>query len=163
MTRDFTFDILDVLAILVMFSVVFIAGLTTREDKVCHPPTEMAGRLFNVQVEPPPEKLFQDTPYSEMRFLKATAYSATAEECDPNPTQTASGEEVILGGVAVSRDLYRKGWTFGKLIRVHGMGIYVVNDLMAKRHTNKIDIFMESKDATREFGVQDVVVSLLDA
>jgi len=94
--------------------------------------------------------------------LTITAYSPTREECDDDPNITASMEKVKEGGVAVSRDLFKKGWVFGKKVYIEGHGIYRINDLMNKRYKNRVDIFIWNTNKALEFGVKkNVLVALL--
>jgi 3D (Asp-Asp-Asp) domain-containing protein len=71
-----------------------------------------------------------------------TAYTASARECDADPDHNAIMETPEPGTVAVSRDLYEAGWTFGKRVYVPGHGVLRIADLMNKRYQSRIDIFM---------------------
>ena len=91
-----------------------------------------------------------------------TAYSATESECDSDPTITASMRKVRPGTVAVSRDLFNKGWTFGGKIYIKSLGVYEINDLMHERYKNRVDVFIGDTVKARKFGVKkDVIVALL--
>jgi len=59
----------------------------------------------------------------------------------PRGGKTSSGLKVEEGHVAVSRDLYEKGYTFGKKIIVDKLGTYVIQDLTHKRIRNTVDIY----------------------
>ena len=41
--------------------------------------------------------------------------------------------KVRQGTIAVSRDLFDQGWVFGRKVRIEGLGIFEINDLMNKR------------------------------
>jgi len=146
--------------ILLFISIVLLAGTLSKElssgRPVIHDP---APRIE--MPDPEPAKVFQNTSHIETISLKATAYMATEASCDSNPNETAFGTEPFLGGVAVSQDLHRAGWSKGKIIKVHGVGLFVINDLMPKKHKKTIDILVSNKKDMREFGVRTVVVSLL--
>lgn len=100
----------------------------------------------------------------ETRVIHATltSYSPERSQTAGNPFITASMEQVREGRVAVSRDLFYKGWVFGRRIYIEGKGIFVINDLMHARKTNQIDIFRFSTTKAKEFGVQHARVVLLD-
>jgi 3D (Asp-Asp-Asp) domain-containing protein len=74
---------------------------------------------------------------------------------------TASLKSVRTGTVAVSRDLHDKGWTFGKKIYLKGLGVFVINDLMNKRFTNRIDVFNWKEEDAKKFGIKTVIASLI--
>ena len=100
----------------------------------------------------------------ETRVIHATitSYSPNPDQTDEDPFITASMERVQEGRVAVSRDLFYKGWVFGRRIYIEGKGIFIINDLMHSRKTNQIDIFRFSTTKAEEFGVQHTRVVLLD-
>ncbi len=67
---------------------------------------------------------------------------------------TATGETPIPNKtVAVSRDLKK---LLGKYIFIDGYGIRYVNDLMAPRWKNKIDVHMSTKDEAFKHGVKEI-------
>lgn len=74
-----------------------------------------------------------------------TAYSLSRDQVGNDPANTAIMESPKVGGVAVSRDLE---WMLGTRIKIDGVGLYRVNDLMAKTLpdgtpiTQRIDIYM---------------------
>jgi 3D (Asp-Asp-Asp) domain-containing protein len=94
--------------------------------------------------------------------LEVTAYTPTEMECDDDPLVAASMRKVRLGTVAVSRDLFESGWVFGKKIYITGQGIFEINDLMNKRFSNRIDIFMWERNKALEFGKRQAKVALLN-
>lgn len=96
------------------------------------------------------------------RFLTVTAYSPRASETDSSPLITASNSRVREGICAVSRDLYEKGWVFGRKVYVEDMGVFVIEDLMGKRKKEHLDIFMNSTRDAVDFGKKKLEVYLLD-
>lgn len=96
-----------------------------------------------------------------VRVVKVTAYSPRQEETDSTPDITAANTKVRPGIVAVSRDLFDKGWIFGKKVYIKSLGIFTIEDLMAKRKTNQIDIFMPDTTAALAFGRQNLEAYLL--
>jgi len=96
-----------------------------------------------------------DVKHSKGVKVKITAYTPSKEECDDDPFITASNKRVRPGQVAVSRDLFfEKGFTFGKKIYIENHGIFVINDLMNKRHKHAIDIVLFDKGKAVKFGVK---------
>ena len=106
-------------------------------------------------------KRFKSFKIVQTSRVSVSAYNPTVKQCGPNPFITAKGTRVRHGIVAVSRDLYRKGWTFGKKIGI-GQEVYIIEDLMAKNAKNGVDIFKwHEKDAV-EFGRRTLTVALLN-
>ena len=91
---------------------------------------------------------------SRRRIVEVSAYSARNAECDADPHIAASIKPPRPGTVAVSRDLFNMGWTFGKRVYLKGLGPYVINDVMNQRYRMRVDVFMDHNRAAREFGVQ---------
>ena len=97
-----------------------------------------------------------------VKQVTVTAYNPTTEQCDEDPHVAASMRKVRSGTVAVSRDLFDQGWVFGKKIRIEGMGIFEINDLMNKRFENRIDVFMWDQGKALSFGKKQIKAALLD-
>jgi 3D (Asp-Asp-Asp) domain-containing protein len=96
-----------------------------------------------------------------IKELTLTAYSPTVDECGPDPFTTASMVKVRPGIVAVSRDLFDQGWVFGKKVYVKGHGVFEIADLMSKRYTKRMDIFVPDTNEAKRFGKKQVTVALL--
>jgi len=72
---------------------------------------------------------------------------------------TASGHRVRWGVVALSRDLERAlGAEFGDRLVLEGIGTFVFEDRTAAHWRRRVDIFMESQKAARQFGVKATYV-----
>lgn len=97
----------------------------------------------------------------DVQKVTVTAYTPSVDECDNDPEITASMKHIRPGTVAVSRDLFKKGWVFGKKIYIQGIGIFEILDLMNERYTDRIDIVMFSKKDAEEFGVKSRIAALL--
>jgi 3D (Asp-Asp-Asp) domain-containing protein len=98
---------------------------------------------------------------SPVRTVTVTAYNPTADQCDDDPLIAASMRKVRQGTIAVSRDLFDQGWVFGRKVRIEGLGIFEINDLMNKRFTKRIDIFMWDETEARQFGKKNIRAALL--
>ena len=86
-----------------------------------------------------------------------TTYTPTKKETDSTPNITASGYKIDTSNpkkhkiIAISRDLSRKhGWKFKQKLRIRNAGKlngdYVFEDVMNKRHKNRIDILIGEND-----------------
>ena len=85
--------------------------------------------------------------------VKATAYNAVPEQTDNEPDVNACRKQPRIGRIAVSQDLYYKGWTCGKWVDIKGFGIFQIDDKMHKRKTNQVDIIKETIPEAIEFGI----------
>jgi len=99
---------------------------------------------------------------SPVRTVTVTAYNPSTDQCDADPLIAASMRKVRSGTIAVSRDLFNQGWVFGRKVRIEGLGIFEINDLMNKRYTQRIDIFMWDEDRAKEFGRKNIKAALLN-
>lgn len=92
--------------------------------------------------------------------VTATAYSASVNETDSTPRETATLTEVCEGRtIAVSQD--HVDW-LGRRVYIPGYGVRVVEDLMNKRFTDRIDFYIEGKSRAAAFGRKTVRIILLD-
>lgn len=95
------------------------------------------------------------------RIVKVTAYSPRKAETDSTPFTTAYNTKVRPGIIAVSRDLFAKGWTFGRKVYIKSLGVFTIEDLMAKRKKNQIDIFIPETTKAIAFGRKNMEAHLL--
>lgn len=104
------------------------------------------------------------------QIVTLTIYKPTSIETDSTPNITASGFKIdtINPGkhkiIAVSRDLKKKGWDFGKKVRIKKAGkyngVYTIRDVMNKRHKNRIDVLVgEDHSLTK---LENVEITLID-
>jgi 3D (Asp-Asp-Asp) domain-containing protein len=143
---------LATLAALGAFALVMSACAAVR------PPPVVASR---VPVPAPTPRSAPDAGAAQhTREVLASAYNSLAQHTDPHPTLAAWGDRLEPGmrAIAVSRDLLEVGLTRGARVWIDGLeGEYVVLDKMAKRWSNKIDIYMgEDVQAARRWGVREV-------
>lgn len=97
-----------------------------------------------------------------VRVVTVTAYNPVEDQTDSDPLIAASMRKVRAGTIAVSRDLFDQGWVFGRKVRIEGLGIFEINDLMNKRYTQRVDIFMWDENEARSFGKKNAKAALLD-
>jgi 3D (Asp-Asp-Asp) domain-containing protein len=93
--------------------------------------------------------------------VTVTAYSPRKQECDSDPLITASMRRVRAGTVAVSRDLFERGWVFGKKVYLKGLGVYEIQDLMHSRYSRRMDVFFWDRHAARQFGRKETLAALI--
>lgn len=98
-----------------------------------------------------------------------TCYQPVRSQCNNDPLTTADGSKINLHHLknnklrwcAVSRDLL---WLFPKgkpkRILIDGYGVYLVKDVMNKRHHHRVDILIHPKD-TRRISINNVKVKIL--
>jgi len=89
-------------------------------------------------------------------IVTMTTYSISRGQTDSNPLETASGYILSKKNpkkhrvIAISRDLKKK-FKFSDSVLISNAGkydgVYVVEDVMNKRFTNKIDILVNPKDS----------------
>jgi len=92
---------------------------------------------------------------------KATAYNAVPEQTDNEPGINACRKNPRIGRVAVSQDLFYKGWTCGKWIAIKGYGIFQIDDVMHKRKSCQVDIIKETKKQANKFGIKKNINAVL--
>jgi 3D (Asp-Asp-Asp) domain-containing protein len=101
--------------------------------------------------------------YVYVRVL-ATGYSSSVAETDETPFVTAANTPTRPGTLALSRDLLREytpgaPFSFGDRVRVHGLGEFLVEDVMNARWSNRIDVWFPSRDEALWFGRREMVIS----
>ncbi len=90
-----------------------------------------------------------------MSIVTVTAY----HNCPGSRGITSSGCRVKRGVIAVSRDLERNlNLGFGDRVLLHGMGVFEFQDRMASRWHKKVDVYLDSQQKARRFGVKHYVV-----
>lgn len=83
-----------------------------------------------------------------------TSYRSIKSQTDNSPFYTSIGEHTNVHGVAVSQDLLKQNGgplSYGDLVYVEKIGYKFVNDCMAKRMHNHIDIWVEEYSQEKEF------------
>lgn len=80
-----------------------------------------------------------------------TGYSSTVDQCDADPFTTASGTRVHIGTIAANF------LPFGTLVKFpdyFGGQIFVVEDRMAKRFSDRMDVWFETRQEALQFGAR---------
>jgi len=90
-----------------------------------------------------------------MSIVTVTAY----HHCPGSKGITSSGQRVKTGMIAVSRDLERSlSLDFGDRLLLHGMGVFEFQDRMAERWNKKVDIYLDSQQKAKRFGMRRYIV-----
>ena len=88
-----------------------------------------------------------------------TAYSSTPDQTDDTPFITASNTRVRDGIVAAN---FLAFGTKVKIPAVFGDKVFTVEDRMAKKHNDKIDIWFPERYLAKNFGVKEADVIILE-
>lgn len=93
-----------------------------------------------------------------------SGYTSRACETDSTPFETASMTTTRRGVLALSRDLVKRytpgaPFEFGDVVHIHGIGDFVVEDVMNERYQRHADIWFESLDQAIQFGRRRAVLT----
>jgi len=85
-------------------------------------------------------------------------YNNVKGQTDSTPNNTATGEWVFEGGIAISQDMLKKNkLRFGDRVYIPEFEqIFIVNDTMNKRHGASVDIFIYDLQQAKDFGKHKV-------
>lgn len=87
-----------------------------------------------------------------------TAYSSTPDQTDDTPFITASGTRTREGVIASN---FLAFGTKVQIPEIFGDRVFTVEDRMAKKHSDKIDIWFPERHLAKTFGVQEAEVIVL--
>lgn len=90
-------------------------------------------------------------------YVTVTAYSSTPDQTDDSPFITANGTRVRDGIVAANF------LRFGTRVRFpdySGNKVFVVTDRMHQRFSDRMDIWMETREEARRFGIRRLKVEV---
>ena len=99
----------------------------------------------------------QDIKPRRVVYVTVTAYSSTPDQTDASPFITANGTWVHDGTLAANF------LPFGTKVRLpdySGDKIYTVEDRMNQRYTYRADVWMESREAAKAFGVRKLKMEI---
>ena len=133
----------------------------TAADSLVPAFTAMAGEpiLEATSVETEPGHLVRagDKQPTKVMYVTVTAYSSTPDQTDDSPFITANGTWVHDGTLAANF------LRFGTRVRFpdySGDKIYVVEDRMNQRYTYRADIWMETREEAKKFGVKYLKIEI---
>ncbi len=93
------------------------------------------------------------------RKMWVTAYSSTPDQTDDTPFQTANGTEVHDGIVATNMLPFH---TKVMIPRLFGNKVFTVEDRMHPRKKNFIDIWVPTREAAMDIGINQLDVVVLN-
>ena len=102
--------------------------------------------------------LAQSGPLKTMKVV-LTGYSSTFDQTDGTPFITASNSCVRDGIVAAN---FLAFGTKIQIPEIFGDKVFIVEDRMARKHSDKIDIWFPEKQLAKNFGVQEAEVVILE-
>ncbi len=88
-----------------------------------------------------------------------TAYSSSVDETDSTPFITASGKRVRDGIVAAN---FLPMGTKIRIPEIFGNKVFVVEDRMARRHAEKVDIWFPTKQEAKTFGRKKLQIEVIE-
>lgn len=87
--------------------------------------------------------------------MTITSYQPIQAQTDNTPTWTSIGDRTTKYGVAVSQDLLASGEVqYGDVLKIEDLGLRVVNDCMARRHTRSVDLLVLTHAEEKRIGVR---------
>jgi len=89
--------------------------------------------------------------------LVNTSYRSVPEQTDASPNFTATGEKTCGHGIAISQDLLKKNGgplEFGDTVYIDQIGLKIVNDVMNRRHKQRIDVWVATYKEEKEFDLK---------
>lgn len=92
------------------------------------------------------------------KVVTVTAYSSTVDQCDSSPFITASGTHVRDGIIATN------ALAFGTRVQfpsVFGDKVFVVEDRMNARYSDRADIWFSTREEAKQFGVKRLEMIVL--
>ena len=91
-------------------------------------------------------------------IVTVTAYCPCAKCCGKQGQPTASGKMPVEGvTVAASRKI-----PFGTVLQIEGVGRRIVQDRLAKRYDDRVDVFFTKHDDAKKFGIRKLNVTTVN-
>ncbi|HZZ99784.1 MAG TPA: hypothetical protein VFK07_03735 [Candidatus Paceibacterota bacterium] len=87
-----------------------------------------------------------------------TAYSSTPDQTDSSPFITADGSYVHDGIVAAN---FLPFGTVIKIPEIFGDKIFVVEDRMNKRFSDRVDVWFPNRNLAKQFGAQKLTIEIV--
>jgi len=133
-------------------------------------PRDLAGDRWSLRL-PQEEVLVEDVKKVEGQFsgrltktrqVVLTAYNSDKAQCDDSPCITANGFNVCKHGIedTVAANFLPMG-TKIRIPALFGDRIFVVRDRMAKRHQNRVDIWMKNYSSAIKFGIKTATIEII--
>ncbi|MBI5622118.1 3D domain-containing protein [Candidatus Falkowbacteria bacterium] len=94
-------------------------------------------------------------------WVTVTAYSSTPDQTDDSPCITANGFDVCEHGQedVIAANFLPFGTTV-KMPEYFGDTVFTVQDRMNARYYSRVDVWMQSREAAKQFGVRTLKVEV---
>jgi 3D (Asp-Asp-Asp) domain-containing protein len=96
----------------------------------------------------------------QVRFVTITAYSSTVDQCDSTPFITAHNTSVRDGIIAAN---FLPFHTKVKIPELFGNKVFEVEDRMNQKYSDRVDIWMESREEAIHFGAKFLKIEVYDS
>ncbi len=116
------------------------------------------GSFAMQQANPDTWGIISENRSSFTKVVDMTAYSSTPDQTDDTPFITASNTHVRDGIVATNA---LKFGTKIKIPAIFGDKIFVVEDRMNRRYTDRVDIWFKTREEARQFGLRRAEIVVL--
>ena len=117
--------------------------------------------LINTPLDQP-QKQEQTTKSGPSRLVSLTAYTSESAQTDSDPCTTANGFNVCKH--ATEDTVAANFLPFGSKVKIpelYGDRVFIVRDRMARRFSNRVDVWMLKKSDALKFGVRHAHIEVL--
>lgn len=105
------------------------------------------------------DKMSKELKVKKTMKIPVTAYSSTVDQCDDTPFITASGTHVRDGIIAAN---FLPIGTKVRFPDAYGDKVFVVEDRMNARYTYHADIWMETREKAKQWGIKHLNIEILE-
>ncbi|MBI5912949.1 3D domain-containing protein [Candidatus Azambacteria bacterium] len=118
----------------------------------------MARKYLLCQQRIEPEHACDHNKTARTMIVTVTAYSSAPDQTDDSPFIMASGNRVYDGAIASN---FLPMGTRVMLPETHGEKVFTVEDRTHRRFSNRIDIWMETREEALQFGIKRIAMRIL--
>lgn len=93
-------------------------------------------------------------------WVTVTAYSSTPEQTDDTPFITAKGTEVRDGIIAAN---FLEFDTKVRIPELFGDKVFIVEDRMHRRFSDRVDIWFSDEETALRFGKQQTIIEIVES
>jgi len=125
-----------------------LKGVNTKNNAIIDYPVQTPAKGFGFIID------------EKFSLITITAYSSTPGQTDSSPFITASGYPVEDGVIASN---FLKFNTKIRIPDLYGEKIFIVKDRMAKKNSDKIDIWFSNTEEALKFGVKKARIEIVES
>ncbi len=145
--------------ILAVIADLFFPKVATADSQIPNVIYSESQKIQNSASTAPQNRLTraEDSKPRKVIYVTVTAYSSTPDQCDNSPFITASGTRVHDGTLAANF------LPFGTKVRFpeyFGDKIFTVEDRMHPRFFYRADIWMETREMAKKFGIKKLKMEI---